>query len=114
MSLSGQLITVRTSKQGAAMEKGKFTREYIDEISSLTLNHKDLDALGLGGDMKALLKTSTGEVTVTCRPGDVPQGYFFLPLGAVANSIIEAETYGTGVPNYKGVAAVLSRSESEI
>jgi len=108
MSISGQLITVRTSRQGAAMEKGKFTEEYIQEISSLTLNPKDLDSLGLGEDMKALLKTSVGEVAVTCRPGDVPQGLFFMPLGAVANSITHSETYGTGVPDFKGVDAEVS------
>jgi len=114
MSLTGQLITVRTIRQGAAMEKGKLdNEEYLQEISSLTLNHEDLDSLGLGGDMKALLKTSAGEVTVTCRPGDVPRGLFFLPLGHVANSVTWAETQGTGVPDFKGVTAVLSPKEPD-
>ena len=109
MSLSGLLITVRTGKQGAAMEKGKLdNEEYLQEISSLTLNQKDLDSLKLGEDMKALLKTEAGEVVVFCRPGDVPQGLFFLPLGHIANSVTWAETQGTGVPDFKGVTAVLT------
>ena len=109
MSLSGRLITVRTSKQGAAMEISKFSQEYLDEIASLTINPKDLESLRLNGDMKALLKTSVGEATVTCRPGDVPEGLFFLPLGALANTLIGGESYGTGVPDFKGVDALLSR-----
>jgi formylmethanofuran dehydrogenase subunit D len=109
MSLSGLLITVRTVKQGAEMQKSKFSQEYIDEISSVTLNPKDLDSLGLGEDKKALMKTSAGEITVICRPGDVQQGLFFMPLGHVCNSITHAETMGTGVPDFKGVNAVLSR-----
>ena len=110
MSLTGMLITVRTVKQGAAMEKGKLdNEEYLQEISSVTINSGDLDSLGLDEDNKALLKTSAGEAMVTCRSGDVPQGLFFMPLGHIANSVTWAETEGTGVPDFKGVTAELSR-----
>ena len=110
MSLTGLLITVRTSKQGAAMEKGKLHNdEYLQEISSLTISQEDLDSLGLGEDKKALLKTEAGQVVVTCRPGNVPSGLFFLPLGHIANSVTWAQTQGTGVPDFKGVTATLTR-----
>jgi len=112
MSLTGLLITVRTAKQGAAMEKGKLHNdEYLQEISSLTISQEDLDALALGEEKKALLKTDVGEVVVYCRPGDVPSGLFFLPLGHIANSVTWAETQGTGVPDFKGVTAVLTASK---
>ena len=110
MSLSGFLITVRTLKQGAAMEKGKLdNEEYLQEISTVTISQEDLDSLKLGENKKALLKTSVGEEVVTCRAGDVPNGLVFMPLGHVANNLTWAETQGTGVPDFKGVDCVLIR-----
>jgi len=113
MSLSGSLITVRTGRQGAMREKSKFCREYIDEISCLTLNTKDMESLGLREDKKARLKTDRGEIIVICRPGEVKQGLFFMPLGHICNSITHADSQGTGVPDFKGVDAVLTPLGSE-
>jgi len=96
------------------MEKGKLhNEEYLQEISTVTVNKDDLQTLGLGEDMKALLKTATGEVEVTCRAGEGPTGYFFMPLGHIANTVTSAESNGTGVPNFKGEDAVLSRLEGK-
>ncbi|KTE91137.1 hypothetical protein AT727_05945 [Desulfitobacterium hafniense] len=102
-SMEGILITVRTSKQGAAMEKGKFSEEYRREIASLTLNPDDFARLQLGEEKRALLKSGAGEVEVICRAAEGPQGIFFLPLGAVANELLDEETHGTGVPDFKGI-----------
>lgn len=107
-SVSGLLITVRTSRQGAAMEKGKHSAEYQEEIAALTMNPEDYALLDLGADKKAVIKSAVGEVSVTCRTGDGPKGLFFLPLGPVANQLIGAETAGTGVPDFKGVSVVLT------
>lgn len=106
-SISGMLITIRTSRQGAAMEKGKFTPEYLEEIAMLSVCPTDLDSLGLGAGKRARLASRNGEVIVTCRAADGPKGVFFLPLGPTANQLIGGETQGTGVPNYKGVAVTL-------
>ena len=108
MSINGTLITVRTLKQGAAKEKGKLNNEeYLQEISTVTLNAQELESLGLGEDKKALLRTSMGEIPITCRPGDVAKGLFFMPLGHIANSITWDESQGTGVPDFKGVDATI-------
>lgn len=101
--ISGFLITVRTGKQGAAMEKGKYSAEYEQEISTLTLNPEDFAELGLGEDFRAVLRSPEGQVNVTCRSAEGPRGIFFLPLGPVANQLIGQETFGTGVPEYKGI-----------
>jgi formylmethanofuran dehydrogenase subunit D len=106
-SISGLLITVRTGRQGAAMEKGKFSEEYRQEISTLTVCPEDFAVLGLGQDKKALLKSEAGEITVTCRPAEGPRGIFFLPLGPMANLLIAGETHGTGVPDFKGIPVTL-------
>jgi len=106
-SISGMLITVRTSRQGAAMEKGKFTPEYLEETAMLSVCPKDFEALGLTPDRRARLTSQNGKVIVTCRAVEGPPGIFFLPLGPTANQVIGGETQGTGVPNYKGVAVTL-------
>lgn len=101
------LITVRTSRQGAAMEKGKFTPEYLEEIAMLSVCPSDLETLGLADGQRARLTSRNGEVTVTCRTAEGPRGIFFLPLGPKANELIGGETHGTGVPNYKGIAVMI-------
>jgi formylmethanofuran dehydrogenase subunit D len=112
-SISGTLITVRTSKQGAAMEKGKFTPEYLEETAMLSVSPADFDALGLPSNKRARITSSQGEVVVTCRSVDGPRGIFFMPLGPSANLLIGGETRGTGVPDYKGVTVTLA-AEAEI
>lgn len=106
-NISGMLITVRTGRQGAAMEKGKFTPEYLEETAMLSVCPTDLKALGLATGNRARLASHDGEVIVTCRAVDGPQGIFFLPLGPTANQLIGGETHGTGVPNFKGVDVML-------
>lgn len=105
--LNGFLITVRTAKQGAAMELGKHSDGYIAETAMLTLSSADLERLELGEEKKAVLKSNSGEEVVTCRGAEGPDGVFFLPLGPVANALIGEETGGTGVPCYKGLEVEL-------
>lgn len=102
-SIHGLLITVRTAKQGATMEKGKFSEEYTREISMLNMNPEDISALDLKEDMRAVLQSDDAEIIVTCREAEGPKGLFFLPLGQAANRLIGKETRGTGVPDFKGI-----------
>lgn len=111
--MEGVLITVRTRRQGAAMEKGKSSAEYLQEISTLSVCPEDLERLQLEQDNEALLKSAAGEIRVTLRSAAGPQGFFFLPLGPSANRLIGEETYGTGVPNYKEIPVVLSALEPD-
>lgn len=112
-SMDGVLITVRTRRQGAAMEKSKSSAEYLQEISTLSVSPEDLECLQLEQDNEALLKSAVGEIRVTLRSAAGPQGIFFLPLGPLANRLIGEETYGTGVPNYKEIPVVLSALEPD-
>ena len=105
--ISGILITVRTGRQGATMENGKSTPEYLEETSTLAINPENLAALGMAPGQRARLKSPDGEVIVTCRPTEGPHGLFFLPLGPTASQLISGETHGTGVPDFKGLAVTL-------
>ncbi len=106
-SMSGILITVRSGKQGAEMVSGKTTREYQAEIATLRINPADLTELGAAPGQTILLKSSYGQITVTCRPAEGPRGFFFLPLGPVANRVFSSATAGTGVPDWKGLPVTL-------
>ena len=100
--ISGLLVTVRSAKQGAEMQQGKFREEYLQEIASLRINPEDMAELALSEGEPARLASAHGEVTVTCRPTDVPRWLFFLPVGPLANQLFSAaDTDGTGVPDWK-------------
>ena len=105
--IKGLLITVRTAKQGEAMEKGKFTPEYDAETATLSLCPADLAELGLQAGDQLKISSESGETKVTCRQSEGPKGIFFLPLGPTANSLIGLETKGTGVPAFKNTEVVL-------
>ena len=112
-AISGILITVRTGRQGAAMEKGKFTPEYKEEIRTLELSPQDLMVLGIAPGQQARLISRNGEAIVACRPKEGPRGLFFLPLGPIANQLTSGETQGTGVPDFKELAVTLKPEPGE-
>ena len=105
--IKGLLVTVRTARQGEAMENGKFTPEYGAETATLSLCPADLAELGVQAGDKLKISSESGENRVTCRPTDGPKGIFFLPLGPTANSLIGLNTRGTGVPDFKNTTVVL-------
>jgi len=96
MMITGILITVRTARQGAYMEKGKFSPEYEQEISTLAINPDDLALLELSEGNKALVESSSGQVEVICKKAEGPRG-------AIANKLLGSETSGTGVPEFKNI-----------
>lgn len=108
----GFLITVRTAKQGVAMEKGKFSAEYIAETSTLTLSPRDYQELELTEGQQVRIRSDSGQALVTCRSAEGPDGVFFLPLGPTANALIGEQTYGTGVPSYKGLSVEVETVEA--
>ncbi len=108
VEMSGLLITVRTSSQGAAMEKGKNSEEYIREISTLFVNPEDYARLGMAeNNNKATLKNLAGEIIVNCQPTEGPEGIFFLTVGPLANKLVGEDTLGTGVPDFKGTPVTI-------
>jgi formylmethanofuran dehydrogenase subunit D len=100
------LIPGRTSRQGTAMNEGKETADYLDEISTLQMNPTDMARLGLRDGDRAILRNPQGQVTVTVRrtkgEDDLPPGLVFLPYGTLASTLSNAATQGTGMPESKG------------
>jgi formylmethanofuran dehydrogenase subunit D len=108
------LNTGSTVTQGAVIKGGrKNTEEYVREAAYCDLNPEDMKRLG--SPEKVKVSTEVGEVTVYARSADgVFEGEAFIPRGPWANTIISADTQGTGSPYYKGMKAWIEPSTEEV
>ena len=107
------LITGRTLDQGATVEE-KLTEEYFKAVSYIELNEEDYKTLGLQEGDRVKVKTDFGEVVVFARKGSVPKGVAFIPMGPYANQVIDPNTDGTGMPQFKGVKAVVEKTDENV
>lgn len=103
------LITGRTTKQGRAIHLGKEAKEYVDEVSMLQMNLKDIEALGLKDGDQVRIKTPFGSTVVKFKKGDIPQGLVFIAYGGLINALIGPDTQGTGMPDFKGIEVEVER-----
>jgi len=99
------LITGRTSKQGAALHKGKDSAEYRLATGFVSMNHEDRERLGVEAGRRVRVRTAFGETELELKEGKIPPGMIFVPMGPAANVLIGAETQGTGMPDSKGLKA---------
>ena len=103
------LITGRTTKQGRSIHLGKDAPEYLEEISTLQMNPKDVEALQLKDGDQVRLKTPHGSTVVKFKKGDIPQGLVFIAYGGMINALIGSDTQATGMPNSKGIEVEVER-----
>lgn len=103
------LITGRTTKQGRSVHLGKDAKEFQEEVSTLQMNAKDIEALQLQEADQVRLKTPHGSTVVKFKKGDIPQGLVFIAYGGFINSLIGSDTQGTGMPNSKGIEVEVER-----
>jgi formylmethanofuran dehydrogenase subunit D len=106
------LIPGRTSRQGTALNEGKFTPGYVEETSTLQMNADDMARLGLKSGDRVRLRSEQGQVELPCqaaKSGELPPGLLFLPYGDLSSRLMGGETHGTGMPNSKGIDVELER-----
>lgn len=103
------LITGRSTKQGKSVHLGKEAQEYRDEISTLQMNLKDIEALGLQDGAQVRVTSNYGSMVATLKKWDIPQGVLFIPYGEVSNALIGSDTQSTGMPDSKGIAVEVER-----
>ncbi len=103
------LITGRSTKQGKSVHLGKEAQEYRDEVSTLQMNLKDIEALGLQDGVQARVKSNYGSIVVTLKKTDIPQGIVFIPYGELSNALIGPDTQATGMPDSKGITVEVER-----
>lgn len=105
------LITGRSTKQGSSAHLGKDAQEYRDEISTLQMNLKDMETVGLQDGGQVRVKSNYGSMVATVKKVDIPQGIVFIPYGELSNALIGPDTQATGMPDSKGITVEVGRHE---
>ncbi len=102
--LRATLITGRTIEQGVGKEMGKGSQEYYDSAAVCFLNKEDLEKLGIRARTNVKVSTKYGSVIVRAQknPYGSNPGIVFMPCGSWANVICGDETFGMGMPLFKG------------
>ena len=102
--LRATLITGRTIDQGVGKEMGKGSKEYFDSSSVCFIDESDLKKLGIRIRSNVRVTSKYGSVIVKAMKnqyGSNP-GIVFIPCGLWANAICGDETFGMGMPLFKG------------
>ncbi len=109
-----KLITGRTIAQGVNIEN-KPSQAYKDAASCCDLNPEDLQELGIREGERVRVETEYGSVVVTARENKGnPRGIIFIPMGPWANALTNPDTYGCGMPGFKGIPARVEATQEEI
>jgi formylmethanofuran dehydrogenase subunit D len=98
------LITGRSIQQGVAIEGGKEKPAYRTAAGIIELDPSDLKKLGAWRNTNVKVTSDYGSVVVKAietTQGPHP-GLGFIPMGPWANSIVNPNTYSTGMPTFKG------------
>jgi formylmethanofuran dehydrogenase subunit D len=98
------LISGRSIQQGVAIEGGKEKPAYRTAAGIIELDLSDLKRLGAWKGTNVRVTSDYGNVIVKAietTQGPHP-GIGFIPMGPWANSIVNPNTYSTGMPTFKG------------
>ncbi len=108
-----EIVTGRTLDQGATVEE-KLTDEYFNAVNYIELSEDDFKTLNLQDGDRVKVKTEFGEVVVFAKKADLPKGVAFMPMGPYANQVIDPDTDGTGMPRFKGVKAIVEKTDEKV
>jgi len=98
------LISGRTIQQGVAIEGGKEKPLYRTACGIIEMDPSDFKKLGVWKNSNVRVTSNYGSVIVKATEtsqGPHP-GIGFIPMGPWANSVINPDTYSTGMPTFKG------------
>ncbi len=108
------LVTGRTVRQGRALESGKLQQEYMDSVAVCEVDRTTLRVLGVTDGGPVRVETIHGSVVVRCRVREgVDPGIAFMPCGPYANAVTGGHTATTGMPEFKGIDAVVLPAPGE-
>ncbi len=110
------LNTGRTIEQGYFLEYfGRFSREYLETISTLYVSPRDAEKLGVKD--RAIVRVrgpNRREIKMMIRIDDtVQEGTVFAAYGAIVNTVIPADTDASATPNYKQVPVTVCVEDEE-
>jgi formylmethanofuran dehydrogenase subunit D len=114
--LTATLITGRTIDQGVGKEMGKGSKEYFDSASVCFIDEADIQKLGIRSRTNVKVTSKYGSVIVKVlkNPYGTNPGIVFIPCGLWANAICGDETFGMGMPMFKGFQVDVEPAPKEI
>ena len=109
------LITGRTIDQGVGKEMGKGSQEYFDSAAVCFIDQADLNKLGIKARTNVRVTSKYGSVVVKAlkNPYGNNPGMVFIPCGTWANAVCGDETFGMGMPLFKGFAVDVEPAPNE-
>ena len=110
------LITGRTIDQGVGKEMGKGSKEYFDSSSICFIDEADMKKMGLRSRTNVKVTSKYGKVIVKAlkNPYGSNPGLVFIPCGIWANAICGDETFGMGMPMFKGFMVDVEAAPNEV
>jgi formylmethanofuran dehydrogenase subunit D len=114
-NITVNLISGRSIQQGVAIEGGKEKANYRTAAGIIELDHADLKALGAWKNTNVKVTSPYGSVVVKAietTQGPHP-GVAFIPMGPWANSVVDPNTYSTGMPTFKGTPVTVEIAMNE-
>jgi len=109
------LITGRTIQQGVAIEGGKEKPRYREACGIIELDPSDFEKLGAWRNTNVRVTSAHGSVVVKAidaTQGPHP-GLGWIPMGPWANSVVNPNTYSTGMPTFKGTPVEVEPASNE-
>lgn len=113
--ISLNLISGRTIQQGLCIETGKEKPAYRTACGIIEMDLSDLKTIGAWKNTNVKVTSEYGSVVVKAvetTQGPHP-GVCFIPMGPWANSVINPNTYSTGMPTFKGVPVTVEVAINE-
>ncbi len=114
--LRATLITGRTIDQGVGKEMGKGSIEYFESSSICYMDKADMISHGIRNGTNVQVTSKYGSVIVKALKypwGNMP-GLVFIPCGLWASAICGDETFGMGMPLFKGFPVEVESAPKEI
>jgi formylmethanofuran dehydrogenase subunit D len=110
------LITGRTIDQGVGKEMGKGSKEYFDSSSICIIDEADMKKFGIRSRSNVKVTSKYGSVIVKAskNPYGSNPGLVFIPCGLWANAICGDETFGMGMPLFKGFMVDVEPAPNEV
>ena len=114
-SLRLVLITGRRINQGRSMDVGKFSDDYFKSVALAELDSDDFEKLGLKNGDNVEIESNYGSVVVKAvKSRKRHPGIVFIPMGPWANRLVNPDTYGSGMPTFKGIPVKVSKTEKKV
>ena len=108
------LNTGRTIEQGSHLER-KNSFPYMHAVSLCLINPVDMMVLGIEDNDHILLSKNDASVVVYAKGEEgIDRGTIYLPLGPYANFLLDSETHGTGMPDFKSTVVRVSPTNLDI